>query len=494
MLSVREMSRADAAAVAAGVPGSALMAAAGAAVARGLRVRRPRGPVLVLCGPGNNGGDGYVAARLLRAEGWPVRVMALGRPKLGSDAARHAAAWSGPVEPADPRRIGSCRYVIDALFGAGLARPLDGAARRLVEAVNRRVEAGAAECLAVDVPSGIDGDTGAVRGVAPTAFLTVTFFRKKPAHLLVNSKEYMGEILLEQIGIPAAVLPRIGPRWFENGPALWLDQAPQPGPRDHKYTRGHLLVVAGPDMVGAARLAAMAARRAGAGLVTIGADRSALPALRAGEPGLLLAETATAAQIGAVLSARRRNAAVIGPGLGLGRDGGAAVRDKVLAVLAAGRPAVLDADALSAFHGRAAGLFRRIQAETVLTPHDGEFARLFGALPGSRLERASAASRRAGAVVVLKGADTVIAAPGGEAIIAGGAPADLATGGSGDVLAGLIGGLLAGGVPAFPAAALAVWLQAEAARRAGPGLIAEDIVGSLSPVLGRLRLLAVDGS
>ena len=495
VLTVSEMSAADRAAVRAGVPGHELMENAGAAVAHAVRLRFPPGPVLVLCGPGNNGGDGFVAARHLRARGWPVTVALSGKlENLAGDAAFHARRWSGPVVTLDPIHLRGAHLVIDALFGAGLSRPLTGAVRRVVEAVNRARRARGLRVVAIDLPSGIAGDTGDVLGAAPVADLTVTFFRKKTAHLIDNKKDMFGEIIVEQIGIPAGVLPGIAPSQFENGPLLWAEEVPGPAPADHKYRRGHLLVLGGPEMTGAARLAATAARRVGAGLGTIGAPADALPAYRTGDPGLLTAAAGDGLAVSRLARTRKRNAAVAGPGLGVCET----TRERVMAILDARLPAVLDADGLTVFADAPETLFRAHRGNLVLTPHEGEFSRLFNKVRGvltkdSRIARVRAAARISGAVVLLKGPTTVISDPEGRVLLNCNAPADLATGGTGDTLSGLIGGLLAQGVSPFTAAGIGAWMHGAAARRVGPGLIAEDLAVHLPPVLARLRAMARRG-
>jgi ADP-dependent NAD(P)H-hydrate dehydratase / NAD(P)H-hydrate epimerase len=475
VLSVAEMYRADALAMAEGIGGPALMEAAGWAVARAVRRRFPPCRVAVLCGPGNNGGDGFVAARFLSRWGYRVRLALLGeRAALKGDAAAMAALWRGAVEPLSPAVLERADMVVDALFGAGLARPLAGAAAEAVEAVVRQD----LPVVAVDVPSGVEGDTGAVRGIAPRAVASVTFFRKKPGHLLLPGRLYCGAVTVADIGIPSGVLERIAPAIWENGPALWRDALVWPSPEGHKYRRGHLLIAGGGAMTGAARLAALAARRAGAGLVSVAAPAAALPVYRGDAPGVIVLDRA---DWPALIADGRRNAVLVGPGCGVGED----TRGLVLAALAEGRAMVLDADALTAFAGRSGDLFAGLSSQVVLTPHDGEFARLFPDLSGSRLERARAAAARAGAVVLLKGADTVVAHPDGRATINGDASPWLATAGSGDVLAGIIGGLLAQGLDGFAAAAAGAWMHAAAVPR-GPGLIAEDLAAELPTVLAAL--------
>ncbi|MEO5372977.1 MAG: NAD(P)H-hydrate dehydratase [Alphaproteobacteria bacterium] len=482
LLAVAEMYRADQAAMAAGVSGPTLMAAAGWRIAREIRRRwRPR-RVSILCGPGNNGGDGFVVARLLARAGWPVRVGLTGEMSaLRGDAAWAASRWRGAVEPLGPSLLDRCDLVVDALFGAGLGRPLDGVVREVVEAIDAR----SLDCVAVDVPSGIHGDTGAILGAAPHARLTVTFFRRKPGHLLLPGRTHCGEVVVADIGIPPSVLDAIAPRTFANGPGLW--RLPSLAADTHKYRRGHALVAGGP-MSGAGRLAVRAARRVGAALVTVSAPASVSSIFAGDSPGAIVLTQSDAEALRQLFADKRWNALLIGPGFGLGES----TRETVLAALAVERPTVLDADALTAFRDQSATLFKAIRSPCVLTPHDGEYASLFpGAAPGSRLQRARAAAAESGAIVLLKGADTVIAAPDGRAVINDNAPPDLGTAGSGDVLAGLIVGLLAQGMDAFAAACAGAWLHGEAARPVGPGLIAEDLPEALPALLARYRPRAI---
>lgn len=484
LLTTAQMYAADRAAMAGGVPGLDLMAAAGRAVADAIRRRWPPGPVLVLAGPGNNGGDGYVAARLLAAAGWPVKIAALVPPgELKGDAAVMAARWTGAVTGLDDIDWSGTGLVIDALFGAGLSKPVDGPARAALEVA----EARGLPVVAVDVPSGVSGDTGEVLGYAPQAALTVSFFRAKPGHLLLPGRDLCGTVEIAPIGIPESVMDDIAPACWRNGPALWLDSLPVPRGDTHKYHRGHALILGGP-MTGAGRLAAQAARRIGAGLVSFAVPPGTADIYAADHPGAIVQECPDREVLADILRDPRRNALLAGPGAGTGPE----LRDTVAAVLATGRPTVLDADAISTFAGAAESLAGLIQGPCVLTPHDGEFARLFPdlmgeSLAGDKLSRARQAARTLGAVLVLKGSDTVIAAPDGRAVINDNAPADMATAGAGDVLAGLVLGLLAQRMPAFEAAAAAVWLHGAAAGIAPAGLIAEDIPDRLPGLLQRLR-------
>ncbi len=472
LLTVDEMGRADRLAADCGHPGFELMRNAGAAIADAVRRRWSPRPVLVLAGPGNNGGDGFIAAERLRAAGWPVRVVLFGRREaLAGDAAQAARTWRGPVEQPGSGAPGEARLVIDALFGAGLKRPVSGAARAALEA------AGDLPLVAVDLPSGIAGDTGAVLGHAPRAALTVTFFRRKPGHLLLPGRLHCGEVVVADIGIPEAVLEEIGPSAAENGPDLWT--LPLPGPASHKYTRGHAVVWGGAETTGAARLAARGAMRAGAGLVTVSAPDEAWQVYAASLPGALVSRRGGPGDFRSLLEDERKNAVLIGPGAGLGPETAAAVE------AACARPGavVLDADALTAMAGR---LPEGRGDSGLLTPHDGEFGRLFS-FSGDRLSKARAAAAASGWTVLLKGADSVVAAPDGRAVISSNAPPWLATAGSGDVLAGMAVGLMAQGMAAFEAAAAATWLHGEAAAMFGPGLIAEDLPNMLPAVLRRMH-------
>mgnify|MGYP001766151897 CR=1 FL=1 len=496
LLTTAEMAEADRLTIAAGTPGIVLMQAAGACVTdEALRLAGSDGPrgarVAVLCGPGNNGGDGFVAARLLTEQGCDVELALLGdRASLRGDAALAAESWRGVVAPLDGFDFSAADLVIDALFGAGLTRALDGVAAATVRHLNDWSKTTGRPVLAVDVPSGLDGTTGASAGPVVQATRSVTFFRRKPGHLLLPGREYCGETIIGDIGIPDSVLRTIRPQAWANGPALWGAHLPIPAATGHKYARGHALVLSGPmPRIGAARLAARAALRAGAGLVTLASPRDALPAHLAALDAIMVEPCDEPTELANILSDSRKNALALGPGLGLDARARAFV-DLALSPQAreAGRALVLDADALTAFAGDAAGLAARVKAAAapvVLTPHEGEFARLFGkdATPGrSKLDRARAAAALTGAIVLLKGADTIVAAPDGRASIACDLPPWLATAGSGDVLTGLILGLLAAGMPAFEAASAGVWLHGAAARAFGPGLIAEDIAPALPAV------------
>ena len=482
LLDARQMSEADRLTIEGGLPGIDLMEAAGKAVARQAMVMTPAGgTVLVACGTGNNGGDGFVVARHLAAAGYRVTVRLLGDVgRIKGDALIAFQAWQGTTEAATNSGW-KCDLVVDALFGAGLDRPLEGEAGRIVDAINRS----GSPVLAVDLPSGLNGMTGAADGPVVEADATVTFFRKKPAHLLLPGRLLCGKLVFAQIGIDASVLAEIKPSVFENLPQLWRKDFPTPNSDGHKYARGHALVLSGGmTSTGAARLAAGAALRAGAGLVTLASPGNALAVNAAHLTSAMLKRADDAGSIAEILADKRFNAIVAGPALGTD----ATAREKVEAVVMARRRTVLDADALTVFANEPGELFellKRDGQETVLTPHEGEFARLFGSISSdvSKIDRAREAARISGAVVILKGADTVIAAPDGRAAINTNAPPWLATAGSGDVLAGIAGGLLAQSMPAFEAACAAVWLHGEAANRCGRGLVSSDLDEGLRQIL-----------
>jgi len=479
LLTCSEMAAADAAAIGAGTPGMELMEAAGAAVASTIIERYRRQPVVVLCGPGNNGGDGFVAARRLQSAGWPVRLGLLGRlDLLKGDAAKAAGMWKRPVEALSPSLLEGQPIVVDALFGAGLGRPIEGAAADVIN----RLKGAATAVVAVDVPSGLHGDTGEVLGCAATADTTVTFFRAKPGHFSLEGRRLCGELLVADIGIPASVLDELKPSLWRNEPVLWSSLLRRGDLDDHKYKRGHLTVLGGATATGAARMAALAARRTGAGLVTIAVPRTAMTVYLATEPGNLIVESEADEAFGLLLADKRRNAVLIGPGSGAN----ARTRQAVLATLAARRSLVLDADGVTAFADRPSDLFDAVGSPVLLTPHAGEFRRLFpdlADLPG-KVDRTRRAAKRSGATVLLKGADTVIAGPDGRTVVNIHAPASLATAGSGDVLSGIASGLMAQGLAPLAAGAAATWIHGECAYRFGqPGLIAEDLIDCLPQAL-----------
>jgi NAD(P)H-hydrate epimerase len=493
LLSAEQMREADRRAIAGGVPGIELMRRAGRAVAEAASAMKPPpARILVLCGPGNNGGDGFVAAALLAEAGHQVVLASLVPvARLEGDAAIAAAGWAGSIQTLDEADPEAADLVVDALFGTGLARPLDGPAAAIVERVNRS----RSPVLAVDVPSGLASDTGAAPGAVVEAVRTVTFACRKPGHLLEPGRTLCGRVEVAEIGIAPEILAASEARAFANHPDLWSAALPRPVPGGHKYDRGHALVVSGgPSHTGAARMTARGALRAGAGLVTLVTSARALSVNAAHSTAVMLRVCDDADEFADLLTDDRYNAVALGPALGIG----ASTHAWVGAAMEADRATVLDADALTSFAGEASALLALTregrERPVVLTPHDGEFKRLFAgrdepleearavAAEPSKLARARAAAALTGAIVVLKGSDTVVAAPDGRAAVNANGSPYLATAGSGDVLAGIIAGLLAQGMPGFEAACAAVWMHADAASRFGPGLIAEDLPEMLPAV------------
>lgn len=490
VLTAEKMRKADQAAIAAGTKGFDLMQAAGRAVAAQIEDSIDPCPVLVLCGPGNNGGDGFVAAEVLRAKGWPVRVACLVKPAaLKGDAALAAKAFGGKVEELNSNLgVKDAKVVVDAVFGSGFHGQLDP---ELVVCFDK-VRAKKVAVVAVDVPSGVDATAATAAEGSLQAALTVTFCRRKPAHLLYPVRRLCGRIVRADIGIADDIVAAAGATAFENDLALWIANFPLPHNASHKYTRGQVMVYGGSHRTGAAALSALAAQRAGAGVVGIASTPDMMTHYRLVQPSLLVDSFADADEFRALLRDPRKTAVVIGPGALPKSGGDEELRAHVAAVLAEDRPAVLDGDVFRAFEHQPQALFAQLKPHHVLTPHTGEFTRLFGAPDGSKLDQARAAAKKANAIVVYKGADTVIAAPEGLAVIDVSGPPLLATAGSGDVLAGLIAGLAAQGMPAFFAACCAVWLQSQAARRHGPGLVAEDIIYHIPQILSDIFMVSED--
>ncbi len=507
LLTTQEMAAAERLAMAAGVPGIELMEQAGAGVAEVAANLVGEGArIAILCGPGNNGGDGFVAGRLLAARGFVVSLGLLGRlDAVRGDAATAARRWQGAVAPAGELDLEAADLVVDALFGSGLVRDLQGEGLALVAALNRWRARSSRPVVAVDVPSGLDANTGQARGGAVEASATVTFFKARPGHLLLPGRGFCGRLHVHEIGISDNVLAAALPQTFANVAPLWQGRFPRPAIQGHKYSRGHTLVVSGgPWSTGAARLAARAALRAGSGLVTLASPRAALTINASHLTAIMLTPCDGPDELRKILTDQRINAVILGPGLGLGEATVAMVKT-LLESESEDRSVTLDADALTSFTGRGRELAQAIQASkkpVILTPHDGEFARLFNSKGdflessqellesyprASRLERSRKAAAVMGATIVLKGPDTIVAHPDGRASIAGNAPPFLATAGSGDVLAGIISGLTAQAMPVFEAASSAVWLHAEAGAWLGPGLIAEDLPDALPQVLRAFR-------
>ncbi|MFN7011240.1 MAG: NAD(P)H-hydrate dehydratase [Allorhizobium sp.] len=476
LLTPKAMGHADQAAARSGIWSFGLMEKAGQAVAAAaLRLSPGALRFVVLCGPGNNGGDGYVAARALREAGADVAVFVIGDPaRLKGDAATALSLCPLAGQPLGLYRPQAGDVVVDAVFGAGLDRPVPDE----LSAVIDRVEEGRVPVIAVDLPSGLDGRTGRVLGRAFSALHTVTFMALKPGHVLLPGRALCGPVEVYDIGIPLRIVEaEAGPASI-NAPSVWQDLLPHPALADHKFRRGHLTVFSGgSSATGAARLSASAGLRAGAGLVTIASPSEALAANAAHLTAVMVTAIDDTAALAAYVEDARHNAFVLGPGFGVGE------KARAFAIALRERRLVLDADGITAFRDAPQSLFDAFaggDVRLVMTPHEGEFARLFADLAAdeglSKIDRALAAAARAHAVIVYKGADTVIAAPDGRALVNCDAPATLATAGSGDVLTGIIGAFLANGLPAFEAAAAGVWHHGEAARRAGASLTAEDLV------------------
>ena len=449
---------------------AALMDRAGWAVAQAVRSRFAPCRVLVLCGPGNNGGDGYVAARYLERAGWPVQVAALAEPREGGPAAEAARLFRGNRVAFTPENARRADLVIDAVFGAGLDRaPSD-------EVMNVIREAGT--LVAVDLPSFVNGKTGAALAEGPDYALSVTFVRPKPGHILPPGRVTRGELVCADIGMPMRCLEAAAPDIWLNQPGLW--SVPAMKPEDHKYSRGVVSLCGGRIMPGATRLAAAGARASGAGLVRISAGRAA-EAYRLGAPGLVIDD----APLAALLEDERRKVWLCGPGL---------TEDEVEATLpalvAAGRVVLADAGAL----GWAAGAPDKLRGVSVITPHIGEFAGLFGKPGDDRVQAVRDAARELDCVVLLKGSVTVIAAPDGRVTLNDHATPALATAGSGDTLSGVIATLLAAGMPHWEAACAGAWLHGEAGLNAGNWPIVEDFDGHLGDARARAIALAADAA
>ena len=476
ILTVARSRAADTAAEAAGTPLVELMERAGSAVAEAVAARWTPRPVAVLCGPGDNGGDGFVLARRLRERGWPVTVAAAPAPRRSPAAARAAECWGGEVGALSPEAAGGAALVVDALFGAGLSRP---PAPDVVVPLLAAARAGT-PVVAVDLPSGLDADTGRPLGEVAAAALTVSF-QLRPAHVLHPGRALCGEVVVRDIGAPPR--PEDVDLW-ENGPALWAPRFPWPAADGYKTQRGRLMVVSGgASHTGAARMAARAGLRVGAGLVTLLTPSDALLVNAVASMAVMVRAFDTEAELRE--AAEHADAAVIGPAAGVDE----ATADNVLALAQTGAALVVDADGLTVFRDDPGELFAALDRDDVLTPHPGEFERVFpGLLKGSpeRITAARRAAERAGCVVLLKGADTVVAAPDGRAAVNCSDAPWLATAGSGDVLAGVIAGLLAQGMDSWEAACAGAWIHAEAGRRHGPGLIAEDLPELVPAVLRRL--------
>lgn len=475
LLSAAQSKQADALCASRGISVETLMENAGAAIADILQERFAPGRITVLCGPGNNGGDGLVAARLLHTRGWEVQLCEIGTEAATPLQKAMKQAYvnaGGRMVPLNDEALNASGLILDALLGTGLTRALEGPMLQAVQRMNQaRVPV-----IAVDIPTGLNADSGAVMGEAARAFLTISFGHAKPGHFLLPGKDYCGRVEVADIGIPDEIMPQIAPELWLNHPSLWQHEWNAAATQDHKYSRGQCLIRGGPlHRTGAAKLAAIAAARAGCGLTKVACDTPSLPVYAATFLSVMTEPVATVAQFHALCANDKLNAILVGPGNGL--DDG--TRGCVLAALESGKNCVLDADALTAFAHDAKALLSATHHNTILTPHEGEFARLFPDIAASnetKPQRAVQAASRAGCIIVLKGSDTVIAAPDGRCVINANAPPTLATAGTGDVLAGIITGLLAQSVPPFYAACAGVWLHGAAATHIGTGLMAEDLL------------------
>ncbi len=482
VVSVEQMIAADRAAIKAGTAGFDLMLAAGQSVANKVEELYPHHHVLILCGAGNNGGDGYIAASLLAQAGRQVTVLATGRNwRLHGDAARARRHWGGKSGAFDPQALAALpdeTVVVDAVFGTGFRGALAPPVTDIFAAVGQKKW----PVIAVDVPSGVYGDRGEADPYTLQAQHSVTFFRKKMAHLFTPARSLCGYVSVHDIGIAPDIMTQTGATAFENDPCLWASLLPRPGQESHKYERGHVVVLGGAQMTGAGRMASESCMRTGAGLCTVAADADSAAIYKKGAPHIMVESlSGGVAGFAAHLSDARRNVAVLGPGAGL--DDRRGLQKAVLETLATGKAVVLDADALSCFEGEAARLLDALHENCVLTPHEGEFTRLFPDLDGHKFDRAMAAAARAGAVILLKGAETIIARHDKMPVVNIHATPWLATAGAGDVLAGMIAGFAAQGVATFDAACAASWIHGESASRKGPGLVAPDIIEGIPSVL-----------
>ena len=454
-----------------------LMQTAGAAVYKEITKHFLPHVTVVLCGPGNNGGDGYVVANLLEQAGWAVKVATKSFSTHMSDfAIEHRNNYKGEVVDLNAAALQNCDLVVDGLFGTGLTRSLSDDYATIVEMINES----SIDCVAIDIPSGINTDTGEIMGTAIKAHTTVTFSYRKPGHLLMPGKAYTGKLICKPIGL--ANLKENDIHLTVNRPSLWYEQLPAPRLTDHKYNRGHLLVRGGEEMTGAARLAAASARRVGAGMVTLACAPSVRQIYALSAPGLITTTLDKENSFKTRLLEKPKSAALLGPGNGVTKE----TRMAVLDTLDTKTPCVLDSDALTVFQKDPQTLFDHITGPCILTPHAGEFKRLFD-LSGDKVTQARKAAQISGAVVLFKGPDTVIAHPDGLVVVQDNAPPTLATAGTGDVLAGLISGLMAQGLSPFTAACIATWIHGEAASAFGLGLIAEDLIEAIPGIIKTLH-------
>lgn len=495
LLSCEEMRRVEALAQAASMSRERLMIAAGEAVFQEILRRWSPCPVTVLCGPGNNGGDGFVVARLLTEAGWPVRLGFWGDlDTLPPEAKCQAQLWSGSVDVLSPQLVTKAGLIVDALFGLGLNRSIDKGLAHILATISAETPV-----IAIDIPSGVSGDDGLVHGMegnlaeilaqgrAIKANVTVTFCRAKPGHYLWPGCALAGEIVVADIGISDDIIQKIEPKIAVNHPELWQNDLPRLSGNTHKYQRGYAVIHAGGTLTGAARLAARAAMRIGAGIVAVASPPEAVGVYSLALETAVIKPIVTTDDFSKIIADKRVGAILVGPGNGVSQ----ATKDRCMAAIKTGRPVIIDADGITSLSGDYKFFINNKLNDILITPHEGEFGRLFGSLPearGSKLTRASLAAQRSGVSVLLKGPDTVIAHSDGRIVINANGLKGLATAGTGDVLAGTILGLAAQGMPLFMAACAGVFLQGAAARIYGAGLIASDLPDLLPQALKSLAL------
>ncbi len=471
--------QADRAAIDRGRLGVDLMEAAGSGIAEQIFSEFSPCPVQVFCGPGANGGDGYVVARHLYEAGWPVFLTVCAKTVPATDADKMEQALPSGVSITGTEISCNIGLIVDCIFGAGLKRPISGELAELVNHIN----AHPAKVVSADLPSGIFGDNGKVSPPAIKADMTVTFECLKPAHVLEPARSQCGKIKVIAIGFPDGLLDNFDPVAIVNQRNLWPEIPKAPEAVTHKHSRGRLLVMCGGALhTGAARLAARAGLRIGAGWVTLAGSKKSMQVCAAHETSVVLLARDRGEPVSSLLQAQNPDCIIIGPAGGVGKD----MRRDVLELLAHNKPTVLDADALSSFADDPDTLFDACHSNTVLLPHEGEFARLFGQLGsefGNKIERVQAAARLAGCTLLLKGADSVMATASGRIVVNTHTSGWLASLGSGDVLAGMVAGLMAQGHRGFEALCAAVWMHGELGRRLGPGLIAEDLPKAIPLIL-----------
>jgi ADP-dependent NAD(P)H-hydrate dehydratase / NAD(P)H-hydrate epimerase len=484
ILNNQQMAEADSLVIESGVSGFDLMKRAGEGVADFIHIYYPGRNVLVLCGSGNNGGDGFIAAKKLQNGGHNVRLACLApKDKLKNDALRAAQQWDGEIFPFENLTIDSGELIVDAVFGTGLVRDFIPPVKEIFEQIKNLNS----DVVAVDIPSGVNGSTGESLSLTPHARHTITFCRRKIGHVLLPGREFSGTVHVVDIGIPDEVVEQVGSTATENRPHLWRSSLRRKTASCHKYDYGHAILYGGPRMTGAACMSAYAALRTGAGVCTIVANPDTADIYRHYMPNIMYEPIEALKDFDTHLADGRRNAVLMGPGAG--QENRADLKRLIESVCKRrDRKIVLDADALTVFADNPEVLYRmlRNRENVVLTPHEGEFAKIFPGIQGTKIERAEQASVLTNATIVLKGFESVIAAPGRKSVVNTYSSPYLATAGSGDVLAGIIVGFIAQNVPVFESSCAAVWLHSEAARAFGPGLVATDIIELIPAIIGKL--------